>query len=232
MCYRYTLRKPELTAEYFSTSVKAALAKWAPRFNVALTSRMPVITQQTDEASLEELTFGFSQPGRTPDERPLLIGNARSETMLTKPTFREAVRTRRCLVPADGFYEWEKIGPIRRPHYFQRAGGAPFFFAGLWSPANGDTPGAFCIVTTTPNALLQSIHDRMPVMLDDATSRAWLGRHPLTTVQIITLCRPFPAEAMAAQLVTPKVNHARYEAPDCVLPYVEPPPEPDLFTLQ
>jgi len=144
--------------------------------------------------------------------------NARAETLLDKPSFRDAARHRRCLVPADGFYEWEKQGRVRLPHYFTLKGGEPFFFAGLWEPARDDAPAAFCIVTTTPNDLLQHIHDRMPVILGPNSGPVWLGDEPLDPAQLARLCRPLPAEMMTGHRVDPRVNNVRYDAPDCIAP--------------
>jgi putative SOS response-associated peptidase YedK len=148
------------------------------------------------------------------------LGNARAETLLAKPSFRAATLTRRCLVPADGFYEWEKQGAARLPHYFTLQSGEPFFFAGLWEPASELGPAAFALVTTTPNELLRPIHDRMPVMLGPNSGPAWLGDRPLVPSLLTRLCRPLPAALMTSHRVDPKMNNSRYEAPDCVAPFV------------
>ncbi len=219
MCLRYSLRKLALAAfqEALAAGADASLAGWQPRSNVALTRRMPVITKRA-QPTLELMHFGFALPPRPPAQRPMLLGNARAETLLAKPTFRDATQHRRCLVPADGFYEWEKQGAARLPHYFTLQTGAPFFFAGLWAPESDLAPAAFCIVTTTPNTLLQPIHDRMPVMLGPNSGPAWLGDEPLEPARLAQLCRPLPAELMTSHRVDPKMNNSRYEAPDCVSP--------------
>ena len=95
---------------------------------------------------------------------------------------------------------------------------APFFFAGIWEPEREGTPAAFCIVTTTPNYLLAVIHDRMPVILGPNSGPAWLGDEALAPGRLAQLCRPLPADKMTGHRVDPRVNHARYEAPDCVAP--------------
>jgi putative SOS response-associated peptidase YedK len=215
MCLRYTLKALAPAAFNEALAEAAEAYEWQARYNVALTNRMPVITWRT-KPTLETMQFGLALPARAPGGRPLLAGNARAETMLAKPGFRDAARHRRCLIPADGFYEWEKAGTTRRPHYFSLRSGAPFFFAGLWEPARDDLPVAFCIVTTTPNTLLQPIHHRMPVMLGPNSGPAWLGDEPLDPVQLTRLCRPLPAGLMTGYRVDPRVNSVRYEAPDCV----------------
>ena len=110
------------------------------------------------------------------------------------------------------------MGNARLPHYFTLQDRRPFFFAGLWEPERDDTPAAFCIVTTTANALLQPIHDRMPVILGPNSGPAWLGDEPLDPAQLARLCRPLPAEMMTGHRVDPRVNNVRYEAPDCITP--------------
>ncbi len=219
MCLRYSLKQLAIDAwnEAMADAAEAAGIEWHPRYNVALTSRMPVITQRTKPV-LELMNFGFMRPARTATGRPTILGNARAETLFAKPSFRDTTLHRRCLVPADGFYEWEKAGTTRLPHYFALKDSQPFFFAGLWEPAQGDTPAVFCIVTTAPNALLQPIHDRMPVILGPNSGPAWLGDQPLDPAQLTRLCRPLPAARMTGHRVDPRVNNARYEAPDCVTP--------------
>jgi len=219
MCLRYTLKKIDRVAlpAGLNDTLPAADADWTPHYNVALTSLMPVITQQ-GSTQLARLSFGLTLPARTPAQRPLILGNARAETLLSKSSFREATLYRRCLVLADGFYEWEKQGAARLPHYFSLKTGQGFFFAGLWSPASEQGPAAFCLVTTTPNSLLQPIHDRMPVILGPNSGPAWLGDAPLDPNQLNRLCRPLPSEMMHSHRVDSKMNNSRYQAPDCVTP--------------
>ena len=219
MCLRYSLRKLALASfeEMLAGAAEAAGLAWTPRYNVALTQRMPVITKR-GQPRLETMGFGLTLPARTPAEKPLLVANVRAETLLDKPALRDAGQHRRCLVPADGFYEWEKQGATRLPHYFTLKEGRPFFFAGLWQPETGATPAAFALVTTTPNALLGTIHDRMPVILGPNSGPAWLGDEPLAPTRLAQLCRPLPADRMTGHRVDPRVNSVRYEAPDCVAP--------------
>lgn len=220
MCLRYSLVQLAIDAwnQAMAEAAAAAGIEWQPRYNVTLTTRMPVIRRRQTKAVLELMHFGFTLPARTDADRPLLIGNARAETLSAKPAFRDAARHRRCLIPADGFYEWEKQGAARLPHYFTLKDRQPFFFAGLWEPESAGTPDAFCIVTTTPNPLLAAIHDRMPVILGPNSGPAWLGDEPLEPARLAQLCRPLPADKMTGHRVDPRVNNARYEAPDCIAP--------------
>lgn len=128
MCVRYTLLRlaPADFPENLAAAIDAAGEPWTPRYNVALTQRMPVITRG-GRTAIETMSFGLTLPARAPAGKPPLLANARAETLLDKPAFRDAARYRRCPVPADGFYEWEKQGATRLPHYFTLKEGRPFF---------------------------------------------------------------------------------------------------------
>ena len=145
--------------------------------------------------------------------------NARSETLQEKPSFREAFKKRRCLVPATGFYEWKKEGGAKTPYYICLGDASPFVFAGLWESWQ-DTDKSelftFTIITTEANPLVKPIHDRMPVIMEPAQAQEWLA--PATSAsKAQTLLTPYPALAMSAYPVSPKVNSPSHDAPDCVL---------------
>lgn len=229
MCTRYTFYQVEALRKLLAAHGVTSIEDLPARYNVALTTRMPVVTRREGVARIESLAFGATLPAGEPDGRPLLVANARAETITSRPAFRDAVKHRRCLVPADGFFEWRRAGKERFPMLFRRRDEAPFFFAGLWRPAPAEGPASFVIVTTTPNELVSPVHDRMPVLLDEAGSRAWLGEEVLPNDRIAALCVPFPAAAMTAHAVDPRMNHARHEGPDCIAPWTPPAPEPTLF---
>lgn len=230
MCTRYSLHDLpsfQRLLKRFGLKIPAELRAI---YNATLTTRMPAITKRKGAVALEPLAFGTLLPPKAPDTKPLLLANARAETLLSRGAFKEAAQHRRCLVPADGFYEWEKQGKARQPHYFQLRDGEPFFFAGLWRAETAISPPAFVIVTTQPNTLLAPIHDRMPVILADADrAREWLGDEPLSPARLDALCTPLPADAMRSHLVHPRGNSARHEAPDCIEPFTPPPRERELF---
>jgi len=220
MCCRYTLSDLKAIAalvEAAGLGVDVDLDGAAPRHNVALTQRVPVITKRA-KPKIEAMSFGLLLPARPPAKKPMLLPNARAETLLGKTSFLDAAQHRRCLVPANGFYEWEKQGATRLPHYFTLPASPAFFLAGLWEPETATSPAAFAIVTTAPNALLGAIHDRMPVILGPNSGPAWLGDAPLPPARLAQLCRPFAAERMTGHRVDPRVNNVRYEAPDCIAP--------------
>ena len=148
--------------------------------------------------------------------------NARGEDMAVKPAFRNAAARRRCLVIADGFYEWKREGRRRLPMYFTLKSEEPFAFAGLWerwqSP-EGELVHSCAIVTTRPNALVAPIHDRMPAMLTPSLEDVWLDeaeQDPLALTALVA--EPYRAEDMAARFVSPMVNSAGFDAPECIAP--------------
>jgi len=169
-----------------------------------------------DTEAGRELTWmrwGFISPwSKDPNRGPLLI-NTRAETAAEKPAFRSAFKSRRCLIPADGFYEWKKAGNKKQPHYFRVAGGQLFAFAGLWE--KWQAIESCTILTTEANELSAQIHDRMPVILSSNDYSEWLDPLAKEPGKLLT---PFPASEMSAIPVNPIVNNARNEGPECVEP--------------
>jgi putative SOS response-associated peptidase YedK len=147
--------------------------------------------------------------------------NARAETVAEKPSFRRALQKRRCLVLADGFYEWKAEGKKKIPMYIALTDHAPFGFAGLWetwkSP-EGETIHSCTIITTTPNTLMESIHNRMPVILPRDAEAAWLDRSLEDPARLLPLLVPYSAENLDAYAVSPAVNSPRNDSPRCIEP--------------
>jgi putative SOS response-associated peptidase YedK len=149
--------------------------------------------------------------------------NARAETLLEKPSFRTLVSQRRCIIPADGFYEWRREGNRKIPMWIHLTKKEPFVFAGLWdswrNPQEGDVLNTFTIITTDPNALVRRIHNRMPVIYDVAMGRQWLehsfGNRATTLAAVL---RPWPSELMEAWDVSPVVNAPENDIPACIQP--------------
>ena len=136
-------------------------------------------------------------------------------TAVTKPAFRKPLRDRRCLILADGFYEWKREGSRKQPYYIKLRDGEPFAFAGLWdhwAPADGDPLETCTILTTMPNAVLQPIHDRMPVILPPDAYTVWLDPAMRDVEPIQALLTPYPADAMIAYPVSPRVNSPANDA--------------------
>ena len=219
MCGRFTLTTPEeLIAEVFGLEQAPHLSA---RYNIAPTQDVAAVVQAGDKRQLELFRWGMLAPGEADREDALLI-NARSETVATKPLFREAFRSRRCLVPADGFYEWRKAGSRREPFHIRLRDRRPFAFAALWreeqDPASRELRKTCAILTTEPNAVMDGIHDRMPVILDPSAYAAWLEPKPAPPAALEPLLRPYAAEKMEAVRVSSYVNGAAAEGPRCLEP--------------
>lgn len=221
MCGRFSLTTPgELIAETFGLEEAPELA---PRYNIAPTQPILAVRRphEGDPRELVPLRWGLVGPGlRDPSEGPPLI-NARAETAARKPAFREAFRVRRCLVPADAFYEWRGAGGRRQPVRFSLTGGGVFALAGLWAPAtlpDTGTLGSCVILTSEPNPLVAEVHDRMPVILPPDTWARWLDPAPATADALLPLLGPLPAEAMRAVEVDRAVNDVRNDGPECWRP--------------
>ncbi len=213
MCGRFTLRASgREIAEAFELD---EVPDWQPRFNLAPTQSILVI--RGDSASLLRWGLIASWADRGTTAAPLV--NARADTIASKPTFRSAIRQRRCLVPADGFYEWQQLGRKKQPYLFTIASSRLFAIAGLWEVWEhaGERIESVCLITTEANAVVQPIHDRMPVILPAERWAQWLS--PSTDLDaVLDMLRPYPAEQFRSQAVSSYVNHACHEGPACVEP--------------
>jgi putative SOS response-associated peptidase YedK len=197
----------------------------APRYNIAPTQPVAVVRVEaaTGRRRLDTVRWGLVPEGAPENERGHI--NARAETAWQKPSFREAFARRRCLVPATGFYEWQRThARRRRPWLFALGSGRPFAFAGLWEPpARDGAPPTCTILTTEPNDVTRPVHDRMPVILSPGSYAPWLDPRPGDAVALRPLLAPFPAAAMTARPVSSVVNNARFDDPACLEPEEEPP---------
>jgi len=229
MCGRFSLTTaPEAMRALFDYE---NLPNLAPRFNVAPTQ--PVATVRLAAGGKRELVF--MRWGLVPSwANDASIGsrmiNARAETVAQKPAFRDAFRHRRCLVPADGFYEWREEEGRRQPFRIGMKGGGAFAFAGLWerwtakapAPALGLAAGesveTVTIVTTEANDKLRPIHERMPVILPPADYAAWLDVEACPPERARALLEPYPVEPMAFYRVGMRVNNVRNDDRDCIVP--------------
>ena len=223
MCGRYTLRTPltVLAQQFLFDLGGVPLESIRPRYNVAPTQDV-VAVRQREAGSRRELAI--LQWGLIPSwAKDPKIGssmiNARAETLAEKPAFRSAFAKRRCLVLADGFYEWKKEGKQKIPYYFQLDDERPFAFAGLWecwrgakveSVSGASEPLESCtIVTTTANELCAPYHDRMPVILSPADYDMWLDPSLKDTQRLVGLLSPLPASEMRSRPVSTRVNNVR-----------------------
>lgn len=231
MCVRYTLHKTDAALGAISRALGVLLEtpEWAqPRYNVTLTDTMPVVARGPGAPGVRAMRWGIVPARERGSARPRLLANARSETAATMPAFRKGVATRRCLVPANGFYEWMSRGGVKLPHLFTLAGGEPFAFAGIWDPAADSLPETYCLLTTRPNELVARVHDRMPVILTADTMPRWIGDQPLADDEYRSLVGPIASGAMESRPVSRYVSNSRNQGPGCLAPPDEAPSEPEL----
>jgi putative SOS response-associated peptidase YedK len=191
----------------------------AQRFNVAPGDPVVTVGVREGVTTGRLLRWGFVPPwARDPSVGYKMI-NARAETVAEKPAFRSAFARRRCLILADGFYEWQREGRSKQPFHITRADGAPFAFAGLWTgwkdPADEQWLRTCTIVTTRANEKITGIHPRMPVILDPADEQTWLDPDA-TPEHLQALLHPLAAAQTHARAVSRAVNDARYDGPDCL----------------
>jgi len=194
----------------------------SPRYNIAPSQPVAVIPNE-GENQLDYFVWGLIPYWAKDPAIGNRMINARSETLLEKPSFRSAFKRRRCLIPASGFYEW-KVDPGRKakePMYIRMKTGKPFALAGLWENWNspdGSIIKSCTIITTTPNDLLKDIHNRMPVILSESSYSLWLEHSEPDLEKISALLQPFPAEGMMAYPVSNLVNNPANDLAACIEP--------------
>jgi putative SOS response-associated peptidase YedK len=236
MCGRFTRSSPPAAlAEELGVPIDLALVA-RPRFNVCPSEDVLVVARATPGAVAADgsgarpsadaapvVAAGAMRWGlvpwfaRDPKAGPRSI-NARAETLATNRTFRDAFARRRCLVVADGFYEWRKVGADRQPYFLRLRSRRPFVFAGVWDrwkPPTGDPLLSCAIVTCAPNGLVAPIHDRMPVIVPAAERMRWLAADA-TPAELAMLLRPYPEDEMEAYPVARLVNAVRNDKPECI----------------
>ena len=210
MCGRYRLsRRKQVVEEYFDTV--SLEHDWNPRYNIAPTQSVPIIRQDPKEP-VREMSFvrwGLIPSWAKDSSVAAKMINARSETASMKPAFRDALKSRRCLIPADAFYEWKRIGKSKQPYCFEVNEGGLFAFAGIWDRwknASGNAVETFSILTTTPNAVTAVVHDRMPVILDLDSYDLWLDPGMKDVGLVSELLKPCNAKIMRSYPVSTRVN--------------------------
>lgn len=230
MCGRFSqTAPPEIIAQEFALDDPPPLTS---RYNIAPSQPVAAIRLHPESAKRACALFRWGLIPSWAEDQSIgsRLINARAETVAEKPAFRSAFRHRRCLVLADGFYEWQLVGRGRQPYYIRRQDGRPFAFAGLWEQwagpgksdgqagAAGPVIESCTLLTTGPNALMAPIHDRMPVILDRQDYALWLDPAVQQVEALTPLLRPCPAEWLTAYPVGPWVNDPRHDDPRCLDP--------------
>jgi putative SOS response-associated peptidase YedK len=233
MCGRYRLsRRKQLVEEYFDST--SGEDDWSPRYNIAPTQPIPITRQNPNERrrELSLARWGLIPSWAKDATDSFKTINARSETVTTTPSFYEPFKSRRCLIPADGFYEWKKDRKTKQPYCFEVGEGELFAFAGLWdtwTDPRGQAIESCTILTTVPNRLLSETHDRMPVILRRDDYDSWLNPAARDSASALRLLVPFAGE-MRGYPVSTRINHVQNDDPECANPVeLEAPPQGQLF---
>src|SRR5580704_3777482 len=222
MCGRYKLsRRKQVVEGYFDCGSDEP--DWTPRFNIAPTQPVAVIRQNPKEPvrQLSLMRWGLIPLWSKDSSGAASMINARSETAATKPAFRDALKSRRCLIPADGFYEWSRTARTKQPYCFQVNESELFAFAGLWDrwkDPSGQWVKSCSILTTTPNAVTSAVHDRMPVILDPDAYDVWLDPGMRNAAAASELLKPYDARLMRCYPVSTRINRVANDDQGCSLP--------------
>jgi len=210
MCGRYTITITDV-ADYFKA--EQGSFEFAPSYNIAPTQRVPIVLEREGERLLTPAKWGLL-PGWVKDPKAFKASmfNARSESVAEKASFKGPLRHKRAIIPASGFYEWRREGSTKTPHYIQLAGGEPIGFAGLYDIWHDEVLSC-TILTTTPNELMATLHDRMPVILSPDDYGRWLDPGVTDPAEVQDLLKPYPGE-MHAYPVSSAVNSPRNNSPE------------------
>jgi putative SOS response-associated peptidase YedK len=234
MCGRYRLSRSKqiLEAHFDSVSGKE---DWSLRYNIAPTQPVPLIRQDPKQPvrTLSLLRWGLIPSWSKDSSGAARMINARSETAATLPAFRDALKSRRCLVPADGFYEWQKTAKVKQPYCFEVNDGRLFAFAGIWErwrDASGNGIETCAILTTAPNAVTSPVHDRMPVILNPDSYDLWLDPGFKDVNVVSDLLKPFDARLMRCYPVSARVNQVANDDQECSAPVEVAQTQPSLFS--
>lgn len=227
MCGRYLLTSaPEAVRAIFGYKPQP---NFPPRYNIAPTQPVPVVSADHDTRSFRLMRWGFIPSWVKDPSTFSLVINARAETVLEKPSFRAAIRHRRCLVPADGYYEWQASARGKQPYLVTPAGGGLVAFAGLcetWTGPNGEEMDSVAIITVPANEALAWLHARMPAVIAPADFDNWLDCVQVDAREAVQMLRPAPDDLFEVRPVSPQLNRADREGAALIAPY-ETAPEPE-----
>jgi len=227
MCGRYAFYEhQELSERLTNVALDTSFFdQFRPTWNAAPSQTLPVIVEDASSATVREMRWGlipkWTKPGQSPKVTPI---NARSETLDEKPMFRSLIKQRRCIVPANGFYEWRGTKGDKRPYFIHPTDGQLMLFAGLYDEARGindDLLESYSIITTNANGPMSRLHDRMPVILDADDVSEWLDRDLTEIEPLEHLLRPADDDAIGIQPVAKSVNNTRHDGPSLIEPIQE-----------
>jgi putative SOS response-associated peptidase YedK len=222
MCGRFTITRRDGNSLAVELGVPAdSFVDYRPRYNVAPTQKHFVVRIKYENREVIPATWGLVRSGSKDSSMAAKTINARSETIETRGAFRDAFHKRRCVVPADGFFEWTGPKTARQPTWFHREDSRLILFAGLyeaWQRERGVWETTFTILTTAANALLESYHDRMPVILADRDADDWMDPRAADALALKRLLVPAPDDLLVATPVSPDVNNVDNDSPELLQP--------------
>lgn len=225
MCGRYVIEDFEELSETLRQIPFVSDYEPRPNWNAAPTQELPVLVAEADAWHLRPMQWGlvprWTQPGERPKVAPI---NARQETLAEKPMFRNLVRRQRCLVPANGFYEWRRTGGPKQPFYITLADGSALLMAGLYdrfTAADGETRFSYTIITGGPNERMAGLHNRMPVILRADDAVAWLDPAVEELAPLEHLLAPIASVAMTITPVSEAVNSVKNNRPELIAPIAQ-----------
>ena len=222
MCGRMTLSAPpeEIIEKYKIQELRAQLK---PRFNISPSQQIAAVTEEAEGRVLDGYRWGLIPSWADDAKIGYKMINAKCETVAEKPSYKKLLTSRRCIIPADGFYEWKGEKPNKTPFHIHMKDRSVFGIAGLWSPwrpKGSDDPWLHTctVITTTNNELMAPIHDRMPVILDAEAAEAWLNPDLTEADQLLKYLRPYDSAAMEAVPVSRLLNNPKVDSPECMAP--------------
>jgi putative SOS response-associated peptidase YedK len=220
MCGRYVLNAPEDLSERFQ--LRQLTINLPRTYNAAPSQMLPIIREDDGERAAELMQWGLIPRWRKQGEKDNFAPiNARAETILEKPMFKNLVAKRRCLVPANGFYEWQRRNGGKQPYFIGVKDDPTFAFAGLYDmhkEEDGEWLVSYTILTTSANKLMEEIHDRMPVILRKEDEEEWLSPEVTDPAEIMHFLQPFPAKEMEAYPISTAVNNVRNDGEELIKP--------------
>lgn len=214
MCGRFALKNPKALKAAFGLKDMPDLP---PRYNIAPTQDIAIIRADSTGRHLSLAHWGLIPSWAKEGDGGYSTINARAETVDTKPTFRGPFKRHRCIIPADGFYEWHEVGGVKIPHHIGMKDGSPFALAGLWDVWKGPQGEvtSCTIIVTDANQFMKPLHDRMPVILDATDYERWLDPGNQDTSSLKTLLVPAPEGLLTEWTVSRQLNNPRNEGPEC-----------------
>ncbi|RXT02302.1 SOS response-associated peptidase [Ammoniphilus sp. CFH 90114] len=220
MCGRFTL-----TGDFGELLLRYLIEEWAapkpkPRYNIAPMQMIMAVVNDGEKNRLGRLRWGLVPSWAKDESMAGKMINARAESLLEKASFKKLVDRRRCIIPADSFYEWKTMNGKKQPIRFQLKEGGVFSFAGLYDiwihPDHGQRVSTCTIITTSPNSLIAEVHNRMPAILQKQDEQKWLDRHNTEIKEVMSLLRPYPEGDMVSYPVSSVVGNVRNDSPECI----------------